>query len=195
MTIDAPTDGDVFQAVTEQVLVPALRPGDVVVMDNLGAHRREEVAAAIARAGARAEYLPAYSPDLNPIEKMWSKIKEFLRAAKARTSDALDTAIEAAFLSVTSQDAASWFDSCGYTIMQYALDGIRERLARRIRPTPNPRFWLVAGRGVPAESGCFQQMSGHTIPENVLRILDRAVAPHRLEFRFAKSHLGQQFPQ
>ena len=116
MTIDAPTDGDVFLAFTEQVLVPSLRPGDLVVMDNLGAHRREEIAAAIARAGARAEYLPAYSPDLNPIEKMWSKVKEFLRAAKARTSDALDAAIEAAFLSVTSQDAASWFASCGYTI-------------------------------------------------------------------------------
>ena len=116
MTIDAPTDGDVFQAFTEQVLVPALRPGDVVVMDNLGAHRREEIAVALARAGARAEYLPAYSPDLNPIEKMWSKVKEFLRSTKARTSDALDAAIEAAFQSVTSQDAASWFASCGYTI-------------------------------------------------------------------------------
>ncbi len=116
MTIDAPTDGDVFEAFTEQVLVPALRPGDVVVMDNLGAHRREEIAAAIARAGARTEYLPAYSPDLNPIEKMWSKVKESLRAAKARTSDALDAAIEAAFQSITPQDAASWFASCGYTI-------------------------------------------------------------------------------
>ena len=72
MTIDAPTDGDVFEDFTEQVLAPTLRPGDVVVMDNLGAHRREAIAAAIARAGARAEYLPAYSPDLNPIEKMWS---------------------------------------------------------------------------------------------------------------------------
>ena len=114
MTIDAPTDGDVFQAFTEQVLVPApaLRPGDDVVMDNLGAHRREEIAVALARAGARAEYLPAYSPDLNPIEKMWSKVKEFLRATKARTS----TAIEAAFQSVTPKDAASWFASCGYTI-------------------------------------------------------------------------------
>ena len=116
MTIDAPTDGDVFEAFTEQVLVPTLRPGDVVVMDNLGAHRREAIAAAIARAGARAEYLPAYSPDLNPIEKMWSKVKEFLRAAKARTSEALDAAIEAAFQAVTPQDAAAWFASCGYTI-------------------------------------------------------------------------------
>ena len=116
MTIDAPTDGDVFQAFTEQVLVPALRLGDVMVMDNLGAHRREEIAVALARAGARAEYLPAYSPDLNPIEKMWSKVKEFLRSTKARTSDALDATIEAAFQSVTPQDAASWFASFGYTI-------------------------------------------------------------------------------
>ena len=116
MTIDAPTDGAVFEAFTEQVLVPALRPGDVVAMDYLGAHRCEEIAAAIARAGARAEYLPAYLPDLNPIEKMWSKAKEYLRAAKARTSDALDAAIAAAFQSVTPQDAAAWFASCGYTI-------------------------------------------------------------------------------
>ena len=116
MTIDAPTDGAVFEAFTEQVLVPTLRPGDIVVMDNLGAHRREEIAAAIARVGAQAEYLPAYSPDLNPIEKMWSKVKEFLRAAKARTSEALDAAIEAALRSVTLQDVASWFVSCGYTI-------------------------------------------------------------------------------
>jgi len=116
MTIDAPTDGDVFQAFTEQVLVPSLRPGDVVVMDNLGAHKREEIADLIAGAGATVKYLPAYSPDLNPIEKMWSKIKEFLRAAKARTSDALDAAIAAAFKKVTPEDAASWFASCGYTI-------------------------------------------------------------------------------
>ena len=116
MTIDAPTDGDVFEAFTEQVLAPALRPGDIVVMDNLGAHHGEAIALAIARAGAKVEYLPAYSPDLNPIEKMWSKVKEFLRAAKARTSEALDAAIQAAFQAVTPQDAAAWFAACGYTI-------------------------------------------------------------------------------
>ena len=116
MTIDAPTDGAVFQAFTEQVLIPALRPGDIVVMDNLGAHRREEIAAVVAHAGAQTEYRPAYSPDLNPIEKMWSKVKEFLRAAKARTSDTLDAAIAAALQSVTPQDAASWFAASGYTI-------------------------------------------------------------------------------
>ena len=72
--------------------------------------RREEIAAAI----ARAEYLPAYSPDLNPIEKMWSKVKEFLRAAKARTEEALWAAIAAALKAVTPQDALGWFASCGY---------------------------------------------------------------------------------
>ena len=76
----------------------------------------EDVAARVATAGATLAYLPAYSPDLNPIEKMWSKIKAFLRAAKARTSDALDAAIATAFQSVTLQDAVSWFASCGYTI-------------------------------------------------------------------------------
>ena len=121
MTIDSPTDGDVFLAFTEKVLVPSLRPGDIVIMDNLGAHKIEAVATQIAKAGATLAYLPAYSPDLNPIEKMWIKIKEFLLATKARTSEALDAAIAAAFQSVTSQDAVSWFASCGYTIKQNAL--------------------------------------------------------------------------
>jgi len=116
MTIDSPTDGDVFLAFTEKVLVPSLCPGDIVIMDNLGSHKLEAVAALVATARATLAYLPAYSPDLNPIEKMWSKIKAFLRAAKARTSEALDAAIEAAFQSVTPQDAVSWFASCGYTI-------------------------------------------------------------------------------
>ena len=97
------------------MLIHALRHGDIVIMDNLGAHRREEIAAAIDWAGARAEYLPAYSPDLNPIEKTGIKVKEFLRAT-ARTADALDAASEAAFLSVTAQDNAAWFASCGYTV-------------------------------------------------------------------------------
>lgn len=117
MTIDAPTDGDVFLAYVDQVLAPSLRPGDIVIMDNLGSHKLDEVAERVAAAGATVAYLPAYSPDLNPIEKMWSKIKAFLRATKARTSEALDAAIKAAFQSVTPQDTVSWLASCGYTIM------------------------------------------------------------------------------
>ena len=115
MSIDAATDGEVFLAYVANVLVPTLRQGDIVVLDNLGAHKNAAVEAAIRAAGATVEYLPAYSPDLNPIEKMWSKIKAFLRAAEARTSRALNTAIRKAFLSVTPSDAQSWFASCGYT--------------------------------------------------------------------------------
>ena len=116
MTIDAPTDKDIFLAYVRNVLVPSLRRGDIVVLDNLRSHKVPEVVAAIRSAGARAEFLPPYSPDLNPIEKMWSKIKTILRAIAARTSSALHRAIRKALRLVTAQDAAAWFSSCGYTI-------------------------------------------------------------------------------
>ena len=90
-------------------------PGDIVVPDNLRSHKAPGVAEAIRSAGGEALYLPAYSPDLNPIEKMWSKIKATLRAIAARTSPALHRAIRKALLQVTPQDATSWFASCGYT--------------------------------------------------------------------------------
>lgn len=115
MTIDAPTDRDVFLAYVRKILVPALRPGDIVVLDNLRSHKTPEADEAIRAAGAEVQFLPPYSPDLNPIEKMWSKIKAILRAIAARTSPALHRAIRKALLQVTSQDAASWFASCGYT--------------------------------------------------------------------------------
>ena len=116
MSVDCATDGDVFTAYVREVLVPALQVGDIVVLDNLGVHKHPVAIELIERAGARVEYLPPYSPDLNPIEKMWSKIKEFLRAAKARTSRALHAAITAAFRTISAEDARSWFASCGYTI-------------------------------------------------------------------------------
>ena len=116
MTIDAPTGKDIFLAYVRNVLVPSLRRGDIVVLDNLRSHKVPEVVAAIRSAGARAEFLPPYSPDLNPIEKMWSKIKTILRAIAARTSSALHRAIRKALRLVTAQDAAAWFSSCGYTI-------------------------------------------------------------------------------
>ena len=116
MSVDCATDGDVFTAYVREVLVPTLRAGDIVVLDNLGVHKHPVAIELIKRAGAQVEYLPPYSPDLNPIEKMWSKIKEFLRAAKARTSHALHAAIAAAFLTISAEDALSWFASCGYTI-------------------------------------------------------------------------------
>jgi transposase len=114
MVIEGPTDGEVFDAYVGQVLTRSLRPGDIVVMDNLAPHKRPGVIAAIEAAGAEVWFLPPYSPDFNPIEKMWSKIKAFLRKAKARTWEALLAAIKAALEEVSDSDARNWFQSCGY---------------------------------------------------------------------------------
>jgi transposase len=115
MAIEGATDTEVFRAYVAEVLVPALRPGDLVIMDNLAAHKSEPTLALIAQAGAQALFLPAYSPDLNPIEKMWSKIKALLRSAEARTSDQLLDSMANAFAQVTPSDALGWFTSCGYS--------------------------------------------------------------------------------
>jgi len=117
MTIEGATDTEVFRAYVRSVLCPTLRPGDVVVMDNLSPHKSELTLSLITQAGARILFLPAYSPDLNPIEKMWSKVKACLRSAEARTSPALIQAIAAALASITPQDAMNWFASCGYTFI------------------------------------------------------------------------------
>ena len=114
LVIEGPTDAEVFGAYVEQVLVPSLRPGDIVVMDNLAPHKMPMVAHRIRAAGADVWFLPPYSPDLNPIEKMWSKVREFLRSAKARTWDALWKAIAAALRVVIESDAVNWFKACGY---------------------------------------------------------------------------------
>jgi transposase len=114
MTIESATDGDVFTAYVEQVLGPTLSPGDVVVMDNLSAHKVAGIRELIEARGAQLLYLPPYSPDLNPIEKAWSKFKQFLRAAKTRSKEALDQAITDAFKTITADNAAAWFRHCGY---------------------------------------------------------------------------------
>jgi transposase len=116
MTVEGATDADVFRAFLREVLVPQLRPGDLVVMDNLSSHKAAGVRDAIESAGARLRYLPPYSPDLSPIEKCWSKVKAFLRTAAARTADALDGAIAAALRAVTASDARGWFGHCGYGV-------------------------------------------------------------------------------
>lgn len=116
MTINGAVDGMVFLAYVEQVLVPTLHRGDVVVMDNLGAHKVKGVRQAIENCGAKLIYLPPYSPDLNPIEKCWSKIKTYLRAAKARSRETLEKALKEALAMVTAKDAAGWFASCGYPV-------------------------------------------------------------------------------
>ena len=114
MVVEGATDRDVFEVYVLHVLIPSLREGDVVVLDNLAPHKTPGIVAAIEAAGAEVWFLPPYSPDLNPIEKMWSKVKEFLRAAKARTEQTLLKAIGAALETVCLSDAQGWFGSCGY---------------------------------------------------------------------------------
>ena len=117
MTISGATNTEVFQAYAKEILCPTLRPGDKVIMDNLGAHKNEQTMALIEQTGARVMFLPAYSPDLNPIELMWSKVKALLRAAQARTREALLEAIGKALATVSAQDAQNWFAHCGYTFI------------------------------------------------------------------------------
>ncbi len=112
MTIEEATDGDIFLAFIQQVLSPALKPGDVVVMDNLSSHKAAAVRASIEKTGAELLYLPPYSPDMNPIEKAWAKLKELLRAAQARTREALEQAIGEALKRITPDNAKAWFRLC-----------------------------------------------------------------------------------
>lgn len=114
MVLDGPMDGPAFEAYVTQVLVPTLRPGDIVVMDNLAAHKRAEVGIAIDAAGAQLFYLPPYSPDLNPIEMAFAKLKAALRKAAARSIKALDNAIALALAAFTAQECLNFFAAAGY---------------------------------------------------------------------------------
>ena len=116
MTVCAPTDAEVFLAYLHEVLCPALRPGQIVVMDNLAAHKVHGVAEALAAVGAELLYLPPYSPDFNPIEACWFVVKQCLRKLKARSLAALDDAIPIALARVSSQTVANCFRHCGYAL-------------------------------------------------------------------------------
>ena len=117
MAIQGATDTEVFRAYVRELLCPTLRPGDLVVMDNLSPHKHAPTLRLIEQAGVAVRFLPAYSPDLNPIEKMGSKVQQFLRSAEARTGEDLLAAIAAALASVTARDAINWFASCGYSFI------------------------------------------------------------------------------
>jgi transposase len=117
MTIEGATTAEVFGAYVEHVLTPTLKPADIVVLDNLSPHKDTDAIRLIEEAGAQVRFLPPYSPDLNPIEKMWSKIKERLRATKARTQESLEAAITQALAQITPRDAMNWFASCGYSFI------------------------------------------------------------------------------
>jgi transposase len=114
MTIEAPTDREIFLGYLEEALCPRLKPGQIVVMDNLSSHKVVGVSELIHAAGAELLYLPPYSPDFNPIEKYWSKFKQKLRSFKARTLDALEIAVAAAIPHISPQNAQAWFKHCGY---------------------------------------------------------------------------------
>jgi transposase len=114
MVLDGPINAELFQAYVEQVLIPDLRPGDIVVMDNLGSHKGAGVRAAIEAAGAELLYLPPYSPDFNPIEKAFSKLKAMLRKAAARTVGALWAAIGEIIGTITAAECANYFAAAGY---------------------------------------------------------------------------------
>ena len=117
VTVDAATDGQVFLNFVTEALVPALRAGDVVVLDNLlQAHKVKGVREAVEAAGATLLYLPPYSPDYSPIEPMWSKVKQHLRSLAARTVDALQEAVTTALRSITPSDCEGFFRHCGYTL-------------------------------------------------------------------------------
>jgi transposase len=114
MTIDAATSGDVFLAFVEQQLVPNLRRGDIVVMDNLAAHKRPDVICAIHRAGASAMFLPPYSPEFNPIERLWAKLKDFVRRCDTRSRRAFDAAVAEAMAAISTDDIRGWTIHAGY---------------------------------------------------------------------------------
>jgi transposase len=120
MCVEGATDALAFEVYVEHFLAPSLKGGQVVVLDNLGAHKPRRIRELIEQRGAELVFLPSYSPDLNPIEEAFSKIKNVLRKLGARTREALIEAISGALSRITPGDAAGWFDHCGYQVeVQY----------------------------------------------------------------------------
>jgi transposase len=116
--VEGGTDTAVFATYLQHFLLPALAPGTVVVVDNVGAHQPDRIAELVAAAGCELVFLPAHSPDLSPIEEAFSKIKTLVKAAAARTRAALDAAIAAALDAVTATDVTGWFAHAGYLTRQ-----------------------------------------------------------------------------
>ena len=121
MTVSGAADALVFEAYVRDVLVPSLRPGQIVVLDNVRSHKGDTVRTLIEARGCRLLFLPAYSPDFSPIEYAFSKVKTLLRRAAARTRDALDAAIAEALAAISSQDARGWFTACGDQVKGQSL--------------------------------------------------------------------------
>jgi transposase len=116
MTVNAPPDTEVFRAFVEEALVPALRPGNVVVCGRLGPHRAPAVAAALEAVGCELRLLPSYSPDFNPTEHCWSKLKKRVAADEPRTREAIGQSVARGAARITPQDCRGWFRHCGYQV-------------------------------------------------------------------------------
>lgn len=154
MTIEGTTDTEVFQTYVRVVLCPTLHPGDWVIMDNLSPHKNDATLQRIEQAGASVRFLPAYSPDLNPIEKMWSKVKE-LRSAEARTREGVQAAIAAVLACDKAQDAMNWFASCGYCLIEYplaAFSGARVLASRLVSSLAPPTLFRRIDADHPADA-------------------------------------------
>ena len=121
MTMTGPADGEVWPLFARQILVPSLRPGQIVIWDNLGVHKNLEVRQLIAARGCQVRFLPPYSPDFTPIEQAFSKLKTSLRQAGARTRPDLEDAIAAGLATITAHDAQAWFRHCGYALPHQLL--------------------------------------------------------------------------
>jgi transposase len=116
MTVEGAVDTEVFNVYVREVLGPVIKPGDILVLDNLAAHRASQIEQVAQERGAEVIWLAPYSPDFSPIELMWSKIKAALRAAKARTHEELERALVAALNLITQDDCLGWFNYCGYQV-------------------------------------------------------------------------------
>jgi transposase len=116
LSIEGAVDTDVFDVFVRRVLVPALRPGDIVLLDNLSVHHASCITQAVQAVRGQVIFLPPYSPDFSPIEPCWSKVKAFLRGAAARTRHQLETALKSALLTLRPADIHGWFTHCGYLV-------------------------------------------------------------------------------
>lgn len=114
LLLDGPVNAESFAGYVEECLVPALEPGDILILDNLAAHKSVRITEVVERAGCSLVYLPPYSPDLSPIENMWSKVKASLRKTAARTFDSAVEAVRVALQTITREDCEGYFDHCGY---------------------------------------------------------------------------------
>lgn len=196
MTIEAATDRDIFLAYVEQVLCPQPRSGDVAVMDNLAAHKVAGVRDLMEQAGAELRYLPLYSPDFNPIEQSWSKVKQLLRAAKARSLFSLETAVTEALAAVTPHNAQAFFRHCGYGRTQNQKGGTMSVVTVSVDEKPGLQAIANTAPDLPPVAGQYSSLGRdheykHLGTCSILAALDLHTA--HVTARVERRHRGREF--